>query len=114
MPYAVICIDRPGTRELRDKTRLAHMEYVKENRKRMVLGAALLDDGGETRVGMMIAVDLPTREAVEEFMRNEPYNAAGIFESVMIRKCVKIFPEEDPAHFDALLAEERRKAAARG
>jgi uncharacterized protein len=110
MPYAVICIDRPGTQDLRDKTRLAHMEYILEHRKRMVLGAALLEDAGDARVGMMIAVDLPSREAVEEFMRKEPYNAAGIFESVMIRKCVKIFPEEDPAHFDAMLAEERRKA----
>lgn len=110
MSYAVICLDRPDTRELRDRTRLAHMEYVNAHRKLMQLGAALLEDAGESRIGMMIAVDLPNREAVEEFMRNEPYNAAGIFESVMIRKCARVFPETDPAHFDNLLVEERRKA----
>jgi hypothetical protein len=28
----------------------------------------------------------------------------------MIRKCARVFPETDPAHFDNLLIEERRKA----
>ncbi|KWF06388.1 hypothetical protein WT55_21085 [Burkholderia pseudomultivorans] len=87
------------------------MEYINMHRERMVLGAALLEDEDDVRVGMMIAVDLPDRQAVDAFMRDEPYNAAGIFESVVVRKCARIFPEEDRAHFDNLLREERRKAA---
>ena len=111
MTYAVICLDRPETRKLRDQTRLAHMEYICKYRSRMVLGAALLEDSGDSRVGMMLAIELPDRQSVEGFMRFEPYNMAGIFESVLIRKCAKIFPEDDPAHFDEMLIAERRKAS---
>lgn len=45
------------------------MEYINVHRDRMVLGAALLEDDDDLRVGMMIAVDLPDRQAVEAFMR---------------------------------------------
>jgi hypothetical protein len=37
---------------------------------------ALLDDDGETRVGMALAIDLPDRQSVEQFMQAEPYNNA--------------------------------------
>jgi uncharacterized protein len=113
MTYAVICIDRPDTATLRAQTRLAHLEYINPHRPKMKIGGALLDDAGETRVGMMFAIDLPSREAVEAFMREEPYNRAGVFESVIIRRIHVVYPETDPAYFDDLLARERG-AAERG
>jgi uncharacterized protein len=112
MAYAVICLDRPDTEALRARTRLAHIEYINRYRPKMVIGAALLDEDGETRVGMMLASDLPHRQAVEEFIRNEPYNKAGIFETVAIRKAHKVFPEDNPAVFDRMLQEERDRVAA--
>jgi uncharacterized protein len=107
LAFAVICLDRPDTKALRDRTRLAHMEYINKHRTKMVVGGALLDDGGGTRVGMILAVDLPDRKAVEEFLADEPYNRAGIFECVVIRKFHKVFPEDDPKIFDGLIAAER-------
>jgi uncharacterized protein YciI len=111
MDFAVICLDRPGTKALRARTRLAHMEYINGYRPKMVMGGALLDDDGETRVGMMLAIDLPDRESVEQFMRNEPYNKAGIFETVLIRSVHKVFPEDDPSIFDNMIDAERSRAA---
>jgi uncharacterized protein len=113
LAYAVICLDRPGTKALRDRTRLAHMEYIDKYRDKMVVGGALLDDEGETRVGMVLAINLPSRSAVEAFMAQEPYNRAGIFECVAIRKFHKIFPEEDRSVFDGLMADERARVVSR-
>jgi uncharacterized protein len=112
MTYAVICIDRPDTEKLRAQARLAHMEYINPHRSKMKIGGALFDDAGERRVGMMFAIDLPSRQAVETFMQEEPYNKAGIFESVIVRRIHVVFPETDPFRFDDLLANERRAAAA--
>ena len=110
MPFAVICLDRPGTSELRAKVRLPHLEYINPHRSTMQIGGALLDDAGEERIGMMFAIDLPSREAVDAFMRDEPYNKAGVFESVVIRRINVVYPESDPGIFDDLLAQERRSA----
>jgi uncharacterized protein YciI len=114
MAFSIICLDRPDTKALRAKTRLAHMEYIDGFRKKIVMGGALLDDDGETRTGMVLAIDLPDRKSVEQFMAAEPYNKAGIFETVMIRKVHKIFPETDPAVFDDMLKAERKRAATVG
>lgn len=111
MAFAIICLDRPGTKALRDRTRLEHMEYIDRHRHKMVVGGALLDDEGETRVGMVLAIDLPDRSAVERFLADEPYNKAGIFECVVIRRFYKVFPEKDPVHFDDLIAAERARVA---
>jgi uncharacterized protein len=112
MAFAIICLDRPDTEAIRAKTRLAHMEYINGFRPKIVMGGALLNDDGETRVGMVLAIDLPNRQSVEQFMQAEPYNKAGIFESVVIRKAHKIFPETDPSIFDDMLKAERNRATA--
>jgi uncharacterized protein len=112
MPFAVICLDRPDTAAMRAATRLAHLEYINPHRAKMRIGGALLDDECDERVGMVFAIDLPTREAVEAFMREEPYNRAGIFEMVLIRRINIVYPETDPSVFDNLLADERKMAGA--
>ena len=53
--------------------------------------------------GMVLAIDFPDRKSAEQFIAAEPYNKAGIFESVVIRKVHKIFPETDPSIFDDML-----------
>jgi uncharacterized protein len=117
MTYAVICIDRPDTENFRAQTRLAHLEYINPHRPKMNIGGAFLDDAGVRRIWIMFAIDLPSREAVEAFMQEEPYNRAGVFESVIIRRIQVVYPEtdpsDDPSYFDDLLAHIRR-AAQRG
>ena len=44
-------------------------------------------------------------------MREEPYNKAGAFESVIIRRIRIAYPETDPSYFDELLARDRRAAS---
>jgi uncharacterized protein len=110
----VICIDRPDTENLHAQTRLAHLEYINPHRPKMNIGGVFLDDAGVRRMWIMFAIDLPSREA---FMQEEPYNRAGVFENVIIRRIQVVYPEtdpsDDPSYFDDLLAHIRR-AAQRG
>ena len=65
MSFAVICLDRPETAEFGAGVRLAHLEYIDPRRSKIQIGGALLADDSEDRVGMIFAIDLPIRDAVE-------------------------------------------------
>lgn len=36
--FAILCFDKPGVGELREKTRAAHLEYLKEHKSAIHLG----------------------------------------------------------------------------
>jgi len=78
-------IDKPGSSSVRNKTVAAHRKYMADHLDGMRLGGPLLDDDGENMIGSLIVKAFPDRAAVEEFLRHEPYNQAGLFELVIIR-----------------------------
>jgi uncharacterized protein YciI len=47
MAFAIICLDRPDTKAIRAKTRLAHMEYINGFRPKIVMA------GGVNRLGRL-------------------------------------------------------------
>ena len=85
MLFVIHMIDWPGAAELRSETSGAHREFVGGHLDAMWAGGPLLADDGETYVGSLIIMDFPDRDAALEFVANEPYNRAGVFESVTIR-----------------------------
>jgi len=66
MLFVIHMTDRPEASELRASVAEAHREFV---------GA----------IGSMIVMDFPDRAAAIEMISQEPYNQAGLFESVVIR-----------------------------
>ncbi|MGH1492422.1 MAG: YciI family protein [Acidimicrobiales bacterium] len=85
MLFAIHMIDRPHARDLRSATSDAHRQFVGQHIDAMYLGGPLLADDGETAIGSLIIKDFPDRAAAVEFVAAEPYNQAGLFESVTIR-----------------------------
>jgi len=85
MLYVIHMIDRPHARELRQAVAEAHREFVGGHLDTMYLGGPLLDEDGKTAIGSLIVKDFPDRQAALDFIENEPYNQAGLFESVTIR-----------------------------
>jgi uncharacterized protein YciI len=85
MLYAIHMLDRPGGADLRAATGAAHKEFVGRHLDSMYLGGPLLADDGTTMIGSLIVMDFPDRAAAEAFIADEPYNRAGLFESVTIR-----------------------------
>lgn len=82
--FVVTCIDKKNALELRMATRPAHLEYTDGFPQIMRLAGPLLDDEGQM-AGSLIILECDRAQA-EAFVGNDPYNIAGLFESVDIRE----------------------------
>jgi hypothetical protein len=86
MLYIIYQEDGPGSAQIRARTRQSHLEYLDRHRDILVLGGAMLDDGGVMRIGSVLILNVPNREAAEAFSANEPMRKAGVFQSVKITR----------------------------
>lgn len=86
MLYIIYQLDRAGARELREATRDAHLAYLEEHKDILVLGGGLLDEDGKTRLGSVLIINVPGREAAERFSANEPFRRSGLFREVRITR----------------------------
>lgn len=85
MLFVIHMIDRPGAQELRAAVADEHRAFVGGHLDAMYLGGPLLADDGTTAIGSMIVMDFRDRDAAMALIADEPYNQAGLFESVTIR-----------------------------
>ena len=88
MLFLVKAENVPGTAgsELRLTARDAHVSYLNEHRHRFIGSGPMLSDDGEQIVGTLMILDMPDRAALDAFMREEPYNKAGLLEKIEIRR----------------------------
>ena len=82
--------DKPNATHVRQQTRPAHLDYIAGFGPQIVAAGATLSDDGTAMTGSLILVDMPDRKAVEEYLRNDPYVKAGVFEKVEIRRWRKV------------------------
>lgn len=92
MLFAITCLDKPHSLDLRLANRAAHIEYARRNADKMLVGGPLLADDGETMIGSLLIIDLPDRGAADALMAKDPYVTAGLFDSVVIRPYKKVLP----------------------
>jgi uncharacterized protein len=107
MPFLVYCVDRPDGTALRRRTRAAHLAYMIAHKDKLLLGGPLRQDDGVGTSGSAFVIDLPDRDAIHAFLRDEPYARAGLFESVIVRRIALMVPEAEPGFLDAELERER-------
>jgi uncharacterized protein YciI len=94
MQYIVAGYD--GTDEKAMDRRLAvreeHLESVERRFKARehLYGAAILDDAGKM-IGSMMVVDYPSREELDEWLKNEPYVVGDVWRKIEITPC-KVAP----------------------
>jgi uncharacterized protein len=69
----------------RDAARAAHTKTITALHEAgsVALGAGILDDAGVVR-GSLIVMDFPDRAAVDEYLASEPFQTAGVWESVEV------------------------------
>jgi uncharacterized protein YciI len=86
MFFVVYAKDKPGMAETRTKVRPVHRDYVTrlDLPVRRLMGGPICEDDAETMFGTFLFLEGPDRAAVEEFVGNDPYVKAGIFESMEI------------------------------
>lgn len=92
MLFAVICTDRPAGLETRMAARPAHLAYLDSQAAALVEGGAMLDAEGKP-CGSLLLVDVADRAAAVAFAAGDPYAAAGLFESTVIRPFRAVFKD---------------------
>lgn len=96
MLFAISCTDKPGALELRLATRPAHLEHLKAEAGRILLGGPVLDAAGNP-CGSLLVVEAADRAEAEAFAAADPYAKAGLFESVAIRPYRVVFKDGQAA-----------------
>lgn len=93
MIYTFVLLDRPQSSELRSRTRPEHKAYLGQQADRIAFAGPLVADDGETMIGSLLAIEFPSREAATAWMRQEPFNKAGLYASVQIYAFLNLWPQ---------------------
>lgn len=83
MLFAVQCRDAAGVDAIRDRHLSDHKEYLKHQAGMLVLGGAILDDGG-CPVGSLYIVNAEDAAAARRFSDDDPFTQYGVFAEVAI------------------------------
>jgi len=79
--FALYCVDKPNSLDLRMANREAHLAYVGGFRDQLRLAGPMLDEGGDM-AGSIILLEMDTLAQAQAFAAGDPYNKAGLFERV--------------------------------
>jgi hypothetical protein len=86
MLFAIYHEDGPNAKEIRARTRETHLAYLDAHMDILVLGGGLITDDNSGYVGSLFIINVPSRQAAEEFSAGEPYRKAGLFKTVKISR----------------------------
>ncbi len=90
MLFAVIRHDKPDSLGLRLSERPQHLTYLETVLDKIVYGGALLGDDGK-QIGSILMIEVPDAHAAAAFAAADPYVAAGLFASTIIRQFRPVF-----------------------
>ena len=91
MLYVLICKDKINSEELRKEVRPNHLHYLQDFD--IKLAGPILSEDQQTMIGSLILLECDDKEAAEAFASNDPYNIAGLFESVEISPFRQAIPQ---------------------
>ena len=81
--FAIHCLDKPASLELRLANRQAHLNYVTGFKDQLRLAGPLLDTEGNM-AGSLLIMEFDHIGQAQDFSAEDPYNTAGLFERVDI------------------------------
>ncbi len=99
MLYAIIATDVPDSLENRLAARPAHLARLDElkNQGRMVLAGPhpaidSNDPGAAGFTGSLVVAEFESLQAAEEWAAADPYQAAGVYGSVIVKPFKQVYP----------------------
>jgi uncharacterized protein YciI len=87
--FIVHCLDHEGALERRLANYEAHKAYLASAKVQSVISGPLVSDDGQTMIGSFFLVEAGSKEDVIEFNRNDPFNAAQVWQQVSIHAFLK-------------------------
>jgi uncharacterized protein len=94
MLFAIICHDKKDHTHVRMENRPAHLEYLGGHKDKAYAVGPMLSDDGEGMIGSLLIMDFGDKSEAETFAAGDPYNQAGLFESVTIAPWKKVIPAD--------------------
>ncbi len=91
MYFAIHCIDKPGSSDLRAATRAEHLSHVERVAGQVLAAGPLLGIDG-VAIGSLLIIDFADRKAAIAFAADDPYAQAGLFASVAVTAWRKVYP----------------------
>ncbi len=95
MFFVFDCVDKADQGQVRAANRQAHLDYLSRFKERICVAGPTLDGDGQGMNGSVLILDFGDRKAAEDFAAGDPYQIAGLFETVTIRRWKKVFPMEE-------------------
>lgn len=88
MFFLVLATDAPGMASVRTEVRAMHRAYLRNPGHHSIkvhLGGPTLTTRGDEMNGTMLVVEAEDISSVSDFVTDDPYSQAGVFQSVEIR-----------------------------
>ncbi|HKP78618.1 MAG TPA: YciI family protein [Phenylobacterium sp.] len=82
--FALFCLDKADSLDLRLATRERHLAYVQSRAADLKIAGPLSDDAGQME-GSMFILDVADKAAAEAFHAQDPYTQAGLWRQVELR-----------------------------
>lgn len=89
MLWAISRIAAPNFAESREKGLQPHLDYLKSQKKILVLSGATTSDDGKQFVGSLLIVNVGSRAEAQAFADGDPFMKAGMFKDVKITRMRK-------------------------
>jgi uncharacterized protein YciI len=91
MLFALICHDVADGFELRQQTRPAHLEFLASQNVRFA--GPMLSDDQTKPIGSIVIIECDDLGAAKVIAAQDPYNKAGLFQSVIVHPFKQVIPE---------------------
>ncbi|AEI81994.1 hypothetical protein CNE_BB1p05740 (plasmid) [Cupriavidus necator N-1] len=89
MLWMINCTDKPNSAALREKYLTTHRAYLDGWNDKIFFSGPQQNDDGSAFVGSFFIIDVPSRAEAQRFIEGETFHAAGVFETVNIRRLKK-------------------------
>ena len=89
MHYVIHCLDHPGAVQKRLDHYKAHKAYLGAAVMKTVMSGPLMADDEVTMIGSCFVVEADALAEVQAFNANDPFNKAGLWQTISIRPFLK-------------------------
>ena len=90
MAYLIICKDKENNLNLRLNNREKHLKYLERFKSKLLMAGPIVTKTGDP-CGSVIALNFDYKSEIDRFIKNDPYNIAGLFDEVVVHKFKKVF-----------------------
>lgn len=91
MTFAIITRDKKDHAAVREAFQNEHRRYLAEHKDILPAAGAMLNDDESGALGGVLLVKADSKEQVEEFVANDPFQREGLFGELLITRWRKAF-----------------------